>query len=126
MTYTYFLMESWVALVQELLNYKFISAVVSFSRENLSLQAQAEVLKVMEGFTGGTCTRCREGDGCLSCSRWKATRYWLQKEGFSVDHLYGASGAALYQKSKLQREAQLAAYPMKVAEAPASRCRLQF
>ena len=79
--------------------------------ENLSVQAQAEVLKVMEGFTGGTCTRCREGDGCLSCSRWKATRYWLQKD------LYGASGAALYQKSKLQREAQLAAYPTKVAEA---------
>ena len=94
--------------------------------ENLTLQAQAEVLKVMEGFTGGTCTRCREGDGCLSCSRWKATRYWLQKEGFSVDHLYGASGAALYQKSKLQREAQLAAYPTKVAEAPESQCTLQL
>ena len=88
--------------------------------EKLSVQAQAEVLKVMEGFTGGTCARRREGDGCLSCSRWKATRYWLQKEGFSVDHLYGASGAALYQKSKLQREAQLAAYPTKVAEAPES------
>ena len=50
----------------------------------------------------------------------------VQKEGFSVDHLYGASGAALYQKSKLQREAQLAAYPMKVAEAPESRSTLQF
>ena len=50
---------------------------------------------------------CRQGgrippDGCLSCSRWKATRYWLQREGFGAEHLYGASGAVLYQKSKQQ------------------------
>ena len=100
--------------------------------KSLSKKALEDLLKnpagkpCFEGFTGGTCTRCREGDGCLSCSRWKATRYWLQKEGFSVDHLYGASGAALYQKSKLQREAQLAAYPTKVAEAPESQCTLQL
>ena len=59
--------------------------------ENLTVQAQTQVLKVMEGYTGGHCTRCRKGDGCLSCSKWKATRYWLQKEGFDVEHLYGAS-----------------------------------
>ena len=86
--------------------------------ENLTVQAQAEVLKVMEAYTGGTCSRCKSGDGCLSCSKWKATRYWLQKEGFDVQHLYGASGAVLYQKSKLQREAKLAAYGDDAAKVP--------
>ena len=86
--------------------------------ENLTADGQCQVLKILEGYTGGTCSRCRTGDGCLSCSKWKATRYWLKKEGFDVEHMYGASGAALYQRSKVQRAAQLAAYGDKQAKAP--------
>ena len=86
--------------------------------ENLAANGQCQVLKILEGYTGGTCSRCRTGDGCLSCSKWKATRYWLKKEGFDMEHMYGASGAVLYQRSKVQRAAQLAAYGDKQAKAP--------
>ena len=35
-----------------------------------------------------------------------------------MEHMYGASGAVLYQRSKVQRAAQLAAYGDKQAKAP--------
>ena len=37
--------------------------------ENLTADGQCQVLKILEGYTGGTCSRCRTGDGCLSCSK---------------------------------------------------------
>ncbi|OLQ12484.1 hypothetical protein AK812_SmicGene3609 [Symbiodinium microadriaticum] len=63
--------------------------------ENRTVQAQAEVLKVMGGFTGG--------NQILAAAR-----------GFAVDHLKGASSADLYQNSKLQ-QGQLTAYPVEKA-----------
>ncbi|CAE8583746.1 unnamed protein product, partial [Polarella glacialis] len=57
--------------------------------ENLSKEGQLDVAD-KENTGQGSCSRCRWGDvGCLNCSGAKALKYWLKKEGFYVQDLFG-------------------------------------
>ena len=51
--------------------------------ENLSKKAQEAV--ALASTYAGICSRCRWSAGCLSCSKDKALKYWLKKEGFLVE-----------------------------------------
>ena len=51
--------------------------------ENLSKKAQ-EAVALAEA-NAGFCSRCRWSAGCLICSKEKALKYWLQREGFLVE-----------------------------------------
>ena len=51
--------------------------------ENLSKKAQEAV--ALAATYAGICSRCRWSAGCLSCSKEKALKYWLKREGFLVE-----------------------------------------
>ena len=51
--------------------------------ENLSTKAQEAV--ALAATYAGICSRCRWSAGCLSCSKEKALKYWLKREGFLVE-----------------------------------------
>ena len=51
--------------------------------ENLSTKAQEAV--TLAATYAGICSRCRWSSGCLTCSKEKALKYHLKKEGFLVE-----------------------------------------